>query len=392
MHKTFNLTLKASLGCSLLLLINNASANSIQFFGGLSFANPANLSMVKQQQVIAGDSWVGAKLFFTGTTRQQIASFFGQTYSGQANGFVGVTLPYFRYAVRLDPKWVVGFDISSPFATNLNWPRSSIARYAAVKTMLRTTDYSPNVSYNLTPEFAIGAGLDVLYGTAALNRVIYIPHIGDGEIRNSADNTAYGGHGGITYRIGKATKVDLAYYSKITFHLSGTSTYPHLPTSNHLTAELPMPPTWLLSIYQGLSLKWLVNAELSYTKWDVLKVIALHNTALGTPPPIVFNSQNTWRGTLGVQYKVFEQWALRGQVGYDGGPANYSYQSLALPSPPFYSVALGTHYQVTKPLGLDVYYGHAFMRKSPIHNVQTQSFGRLEMFANRVEARVTIDV
>jgi long-chain fatty acid transport protein len=172
--------------------------------------------------------------------------------------------------------------------------------------------------------------------------------------------------------------------------LSGHSTFSGLlangfnggvQTSDNLRANLTLPPVTSLSVFHEVNSSWDVMGSVTYTQWNVLQNIVLENVAginaVGLHEDnalaVVINEhyRNSWNYSVGANYHVNDQWMLRSGLGYDQTPSNDTDRNLQLPDADRVAVALGTHYQVTKTIGMDLGWTHFFASDANIDVVQT---------------------
>ena len=198
-------------------VFTDSHATSYQIFTNIGFANPAALNSVKHQEVIIGGLVLASRFHATGTAAG---------VSGSTTSYTDDVLPYGRLAMRFSPQWVGSIDITQPYYTNIQYPRTSFLNMFATETLIRDTNYSPKVSYQATPRLALGFGLDANhFYNGQLNFVV--PPFG--VMTNKADSWAYGWDAGLFFVITRATFLNLSYYSSIVQH-GRCSTWGHLET------------------------------------------------------------------------------------------------------------------------------------------------------------------
>lgn len=370
-------------GLSSFLSCNSSLANSAQVFPGIAYDNPARLTQVQGSQIILGGTWVGIDYDFTGTVGRN---------TGTASGDGTLLLPYFRYAKRFTDKFVMGIDVTEPFASDVNWPITSIAAPVSTHTKLTTVDVAPTLAYDLTQQLSVGAGPDVQYANAELDNLVSIRRVGTGEFINQGTDVAGGWHAGVAYTVAKThTVLGVSYLSRFIHRIVGESTFLNRESIGANTV-LNLPATTTLTLIQPLSQHWILAGTANYSQWEVLNNITLYNTALGNLRPILFNYHNTWRYGLGGQYIFTNKWALKAGVSYDETPTFFPDRSLALPNEDLLGIKVGVHSQLTKVIGVDVDYGHSFVDKEQINNLRTLTNGVVDIEPNSVEARLTLNM
>ena len=69
---------------------------------------------------------------------------------------------------------------------------------------------------------------------------------------------------------------------------------------------------------------------------------------------------------MGGIYRPLRCLNFRAGVGYDQTPTNNTDRNIRLPDSNRYAVAVGAHYQIINPLGVDVGWTHLFFQKTQV--------------------------
>jgi long-chain fatty acid transport protein len=83
---------------------------------------------------------------------------------------------------------------------------------------------------------------------------------------------------------------------------------------------------------------------------------------------LTFNWQDTWRTSLGANYKLNDTWKLRAGVAYDKTPTNDVDRTARLPDQDRTWLAFGAQMKVGKSGKLDISYAHEFMKDAAVNN------------------------
>lgn len=350
-----------------------------QSFLGLNYSNPAALNLVKQGEVIVGGTelWVNTK--FSGT-------YAGITSSAESHTISFI--PYGRLAYRVDPKIVVGVDVTQPLFTAFVYPNNSFIASAAVNSFTRDVDISPRASFQVTEKLAVGVGLNFnsLYNAEAS---FAIPAVG--ILYNKADSWAYGYNLGLFYAARQETLLGLSYYSQITQHLTGHSVLGPVITSN-LQSTAIAPQTISGEAIQFVAPNWLFDAVIRYSIWTPLRFLTLQNTAIGnvTIPLHYFNSFDY---SLATKYDFNEQWSGLAKVEYGGPMQPTAYDPPALPTGGSWVFGVGAQYAIVKGFSAKLLYGYGFM--DPANNIAAplgQLVGHTQTWAHGVDFSLTYDI
>lgn len=404
-----------ALTTALLTGASNSSASAFQLFeqnavnmgdfgaGGAAIAqdastayyNPAGMVRIPNQQLVVSGDEIITDIKFSGTntwTSPLIPGFaFSQSHNNVQGGNANF-IPAVHYVAPMTDWLVLGFSVLSPFGLETSYPQSSVLRYSATETKLKTVDYSSSVGFKLNNQFSLGAGFDAVRLDVDLNTIGGLPTdpnnptLFDTVSKNYGKAWGYGWHAGALYQFCSGTRLGLAYHSQLNFSLHGKSklggplTGQVTLVSDDLQSNITLPPTTTLSIYRDINPCWGVDASVNFTQWGMFnRNLVLHNEqAVTIDPvtkmfiPVIIDStipehfRNTWRFALGGTYHPIKPLLLRAGVGFDQTPTNNTDRNARLPDSNRIALALGGHYQATKTIGFDVGWTHIFVRDTQI--------------------------
>lgn len=382
--------------------------------------NPAGLVRLDSQQLVLGADGIDAGINFKGNVQNYvILNTFGSTVpleasnqygSAQGGGFA--VIPSFHYAIPLTDRVVAALSLVVPFGLQSDYSNDSVVAYSATESKIADIDLTPSIGVKITNKFSLGAGIDFEHVDAQLNQMVGLGSVGpilglpantNTESDNNAADWTIGWHAGALYQFTPATRLGLAYHSKITANLEGTSEFKgplsSISTdgttdeikSDNAKAQVALPATTTLSLYHDVNAQWAVMGSLNYTDWSVFNNIPLSNLAgvqqatiaqilAGSPPFVPTTSlsanvpqdfHNSWRLATGANFRMTDNWMWRAGFGIDQDPTSDSARNVRLPDADRYNVAVGAHYQATKALGLDAGWTHLFIADSIINSGQT---------------------
>lgn len=223
-------------------------------------------------------------------------------------------------------------------------------------------------------------------------------------------DTAYGYHLGALYEFSKSSRLGLAYHSKVSHHLKGTSNWvgagPAIsgnPNPSRDLINFPLPPDTTLSLYKAFNAKWALMGTIVYTQWNIVHDLVVQNGAgfSGQPVDYPMHLHNSFTYSIGADYAATENLILRAGGGFDQSPVQNAYRTLQLPDTDRYDLSVGGHYQVKKYLGFDIGWTHVFLKNGvinpPLHNNflaapgQFAPQGNVKASADVVGAQLTWD-
>jgi long-chain fatty acid transport protein len=332
--------------------------------------------------------------------------------------------------VAVSPTLRIGLGINVPFGLKTEYDDGWLGRYQALKSEIKTININPAVGWRATDNFWLGAGVNYqrlkatltnnvnysaalaqAYGAAAAAGQIRqqdIPALiaatagRDSFVSNTADDWSWGWNvgamisfnGDANNEVG-ASRIGLAYRSKIKYNLSGTASFdnPAVPTltgalapfnpvvqgartvinrdrlfDSGIAIDVEMPDTASLSYYYKLSDPVELLADVTWTGWSSIKQIAIVRTTGATLGVLPENFKNTWRYSAGVNYNYSEKLVLRGGVAFDQSPVNDTDRSARLPDNDRTWLALGARYKYTRAMNFDIAAAYIFVKDPSINN------------------------
>jgi long-chain fatty acid transport protein len=350
--------------------------------------NPAGLTQLKNNQVVAAGTFINGNIKLYNAR----ATFLGVPVTGQNPTYPGTNaiVPGGHASWRYNRCVVFGISVVSPFGLATKYPGNSIARFMATKSKLLTIDLTPGVAIQLHKQWSLGIAADFVRVVGDLNAATNFG--AEGYLNNKATGWAYGMHAGVLYTPTDATKMGLAYFSRLTPHLNGGTTSLNFPgpARTSVSGKINLPDRFVYSITHTYDEKWAVMADVEWTHWSVLKQLILdYNTGAQTIENQYY--KNTWRFALGANYRLLKCLMFKGGLSYDQSPVQYTYRGARLPDANRYWVACGVKY-TRDNISIDAAYAYAIAVDAPIALTATAGrtlFGNYRNSANLVGVQLT---
>lgn len=371
----------------------------------MSFTNPANLSTLMESS--------RNPALLDGTTHQQLNlylyinpthySFEGKAYyapppssaQGQISAHIATFIPEGNYARRLDEHWVIGFKISQPYVSKLNYPNqsdfSSVMGFAT-SANIHVLNLSPEISYRVNPMLSLGAGID--FAKASFKNVTTLSSP-TWQLKNTLNAWGLGYHFGALINPWLGGFIGVSYFSKISFNLKGTSAYTGSPMptqipdtqSDNANARLTTPYVIHLNYFQALSKQFGLFFGTYYTHWSVFNRLIIHDAAPDPQGNTTITStlyeRNTWQYSVGMRYQALDKLVLDLGVSYAQAPGS-SPTPMSIEPSHYWSIGLDAAYELNKWLTITVGYGHAFLGKHSINS--TNNAGDTPSYIGHVSA------
>ena len=225
--------------------------------------------------------------------------------------------------------------------------------------------------------------LDAEYSRSAPQVVPGLGYLGDLDATVDMDGDGWGWNIGVIYQLSESTRVGLSYRSHVIIDADGDTTIRNQSVTNPLVASrigtmkadastsVKLPDSAILSVVHDLNERWQLLGDISWTGWSSIRSLDIYNTGNPAIPgdSLDLRFRNTWRVALGANYRLNEQWTLKGGVAWDQSPIrNSNYRPTSLPDNDRYWVSIGAQYAPNKQLRIDVGYAHLFIDDTRINN------------------------
>jgi long-chain fatty acid transport protein len=351
--------------------------------------NPASIASVTGTDFSLTAIGIAPSSSASFTTAQTSA---GTPISGATNakGFIADALiPELALRTRLSDRWSAGVVVYAPWGLATNYPANSDARYYAFKTDLTTINITPSLSYQISPQIAVAAGVQAQYAKGTLSSAIDIGTLGallsipksvpggsDGAATLTAHNWGAGFILGLNAHLTENITGGISYRSSVQHHLAGTINYTldasglgsairsatGMFANTQGSADMTTPDTVNSGLRADITSEITALFELDWTNWE--KFHQLQVTAANPVQPADITAANwkpAWFGAAGVEYRPEGQWSFRTGVAYDESPIPDSTLGPRIPDGDRITLALGTSYRVNEDADIKLAYEHLFV-------------------------------
>ena len=321
------------------------------------FFNPAGLTMLPDRQLVAAGHLIKPQVEFSGS------STIGGDDGGDAGGLAVVPNAYFAY--RLTPDIHAGIGMNAPFGLKTEYDSTWAGRTQGIKSELKTINLNPSIAWKATDTLSLGAGLSIQYAEATLTNLT-----GAGLLTVQGDNYGWGFNLGALWQLSDATRIGLAYRSEVDQKLEGTAEFSVVTALNGpVTASVTLPDSASLSLVHQLNPKWELLADVTWTGWSDFYKLAIVRTD-GSPlgSPTIENWSDSYRYSVGANYRLNDKLTLRGGVAYDETPVSDAFRTVRIPDESRTWVAFGAQYRLSNKTALDFGYAHLFVKDAAIDN------------------------
>ena len=369
------------------------------------WANPAGMSRIPTMQAAAALHLITPSIKFSNDG--SVAAL--NQPLGHLGGDAGTNniVPNMYFTVPINNQFFFGLGVSAPFGLVTDYGEGWIGRYQGVTSDLKTVNVNPAIAWKINDAFTLGVGVNyqridakltqatnysaaLIQGATALANAgqipaALIPQIAaatgglDGKGTIEGDDSAWGWNIGVLWNINERSRFGAHYRSSIKYNVAGNVTFnqPALPTNlppalapvintiaglvnssstfanGGVGLDIELPDKANVSYFAMLNDRWDIMADAQWTGWSSIPrftVVRNNGTVLQDQH---WDYKDVWRFSVGTNYRLNDQWMVRGGLAYDQTPTNDTDRSVRLPDSDRVWLSIGTQYKMSKNLKLD---------------------------------------
>jgi long-chain fatty acid transport protein len=284
----------------------------------------------------------------------------------------------------------LGASVSAPFGLRTEYDSDWVGRYNAIKSDVKTIDFTVSGAWAITDRFSLGAGvifqrtevtltnaLDfgtaLCIGASPTNPLLtcgnpafpFHPQSQDGAVEVTGDDNSTGWLFGAQWRPADNFTIGYSHHSKIDHTLTGNANFtvppavvavlgPTAPADGRIYAPLTTPSIDTLSAQWNVAPQVRLYADIQRTGWHSLQQVAIFN-ADGTPlgQPEQFNWKNTTYYAIGGEWDVSPAFTLRAGYGHDESPTSDATRDARLPDNTRKLYSIGATWHASDAFSID---------------------------------------
>ena len=366
------------------------------------FFNPAGLTYLKHSQVAQGLNFILPQSEFN-NDGSSIAPALGGTALTGREGDAGnlAVVPNFYYAHRLNDDVVLGIGVNAPFGLVTEYSDSWIGRYHAIKSDLLTVNINPSIGFKATERLSLGFGVNLQYIDLELTQAVDFgaacavagvvpcaqPQQHDGKAKLTADDWSWSFNLGLIYQVTDATRLALAYRSKISHHLTGEGKFdiPSNPfvqavaagggfVDGAISGDVDIPESLSFAVHHQVNEQWAVSADVSWTRWERFQELAIVSPVARLNSVKEESWNNNMRYGLGLTYIHNDKWTFRSGIAYDESPISDKFRTPRIPGEDRKWLSVGASYNYSDHITIDAGYTHIFVSDPTIDDFTAQGY------------------
>jgi len=347
------------------------------------FFNPAGMTHLPGRQVVIGGNFIDPNTEFNdkGSTAPFIppATPLGHTPGGDggdAGDLAFVPHGYMSWEVLPSQLWV-GIGVGAPFGLKTDYENDWIGRFHGTSSEVKTININPSIAWKVNNTVSLGFGLNIQKFEAELANAVsytavilgggggFIPGL-EGIAKVEGDDWGFGWNAGALFNISPATRIGIAYRSKIDYDLDGDVNFSNRPPAlaaalpdGDIEADVEVPDTFSVGLSHQLTPKIQLLADYTWTGWDSVQTIEIRRDNGAGLSALDLNMHDTYRVGLGLNYKVNDEWKLRFGVAHDRSAVREG-RTPRLPDEDRFWASVGVQWAFSKQGVIDV--GYAFVK------------------------------
>jgi len=316
----------------------------------------------------------------------------------------------------------VGAMVSAPFGLKTEYENGWVGRYNALKSDVKTVDFTLSASVDITDRFSVGVGMIYERAEATLSSAIdfgafmagagvpgILPQSQDGMVSVEGDDNGFGWLAGAHWRPTDKLTIGYSHRSEIDHDLEGTGDFtlpaafagaqagfaaaaasPNLPLTpaqraqlavlgngfrdTGVVAPLTTPSIDTLSVTYAFTDRFTLLADVSKTDWHSLQAVTVDFANPFQPTSVeAFNWDDTMFYSLGAEFALSDTFALRAGVARDETPTNDEARTPRLPDANRDWVSVGLTWNASEALEVNAGYTHIFVDDPTINGIHSSS-------------------
>ena len=330
------------------------------------FFNPAGMTLNPGTSVQASTVWVRCDFPFR-----------GDDGSRENSRLKGQAIPAGFITHQVNDRLWVGLGMTVPFGLGTDTANDWKYNFKGTRGYVFTIDINPAFAYKVNDYVSVGGGVSAQYAKAILgfNVPVNAPAYTVGpHTRLKVDGWDYSYNLGVMVKPTENLRLGLSYRSAIDYKISGKYKIDAIPVFG-LTSDVVMnakagmktPATVHLSAAWDVNSKWMLTGLVRWSQWSNLDKIKITPDASGQTNPVVVGIasgishvgvetkwRDTWLYAVGADYRLNDQWTLRGGFAYETNPVKDNRYLLAtIPDQTRTWYSFGVGYKPSKNLQAD---------------------------------------
>ena len=321
------------------------------------FYNAAGMTLLPGTQMQAGSVFIEVDAPFSGDVGNENGRLKGQA----------IPAGYITHQVN-DQLWL-GLGMTVPYGLGTEYGATWGNFEGAQKgnqSMVMTIDINPSVAYKVSEKLSVGAGVSLQYAKAELGEIKQKgPYYADVVVKG--DSWHCGFNLGVMYQPTETLRFGLSYRSQIGHNAEGEGKMDlyadPLQNGNFILAQtqytndfkvrVTTPDTVMATATWEATPDLRLSGLVRWARWSNLDQLNIHVFG-DEQEPNEYYWDDTWLFSVGADYRLNNEWTVRGGVAYETGAINdEKYRTATIPDADRVWLSLGATYHYSKQIQID---------------------------------------
>ncbi|MBD1558997.1 outer membrane protein transport protein [Vibrio sp. S9_S30] len=244
-------------------------------------------------------------------------------------------VPASYYISPIDDKWAWGVGLFTTYGVGTDYPDTIAAGDMSGNTSLVSVNLNPNIAYRVNDKFSVGAGVNLVYAIAELDRhkgalaSFLLGSPSDKLVSMEGTTFGFGWNIGALYELDENNRFGLGYRSSVNLNFDDGKFTDHAGirvsdlTKNPVTGklEIELPDIFELSGFHQLNDQWGVHYSWQRTMWNKFKELRATSPDCDLNSGVCFLKEESYkdnnRYSIGATYALDSEWTLRAGLALD---------------------------------------------------------------------------
>lgn len=325
----------------------------------------------------------------------------GQTLGATTDISPTAYVPNLFASHQLSERLHLGFAFNTPFGLKTEYNQDWMGRYQGVGSTIETHNLNAAISFKLNNQLSLGLGVNwqqidakltsmtnyaAIAGAAAGAAGINSLNFRESLTTVEGSDASWGYNAGIHYAFNNKAAVGLHYRSAIHFHLTGKATSEMATSSGlgagstainnaiasrarggNVTADITVPASLSLSGVVPLNDNLELLGDIMWTQWSTVPKLEFNRVEGGILSTTQYNWRDTYRYSIGANYKLSDKLKLKTGVAYDESPIPAQYRTARLPDNDRIWLSAGFQYALNPKTKLDFGYTYVMVKNADLN-------------------------
>jgi long-chain fatty acid transport protein len=318
------------------------------------FFNPAGMARLNGNHVQSNLSFIAPEAKYKHGASTAVGGLFPKStgIDGGESAIVPAAYAVWDYSEKVN----FGLSINAPFGMSTKYDEDWVGAQYNVLSEIKTVNIAPSISYKVDDRLSIGGNIQFQKIEGKLTNKS-VTGVGTAALTTlEADDTGYGYSLGLLYEYSDKGRVGFSYRSQIKHNLEGKVSTVGVSEFD-ASANVTLPAVASIGLYQEVSDKWTVLADVSWTDWSVFDKLEVVRSSTGA---VATTTEYHWDDTvfaaLGANYQYNDKLQLKFGVAYDQGAANNNDRTAGIPDETRYWASVGASYKLNKQTTFNIGY------------------------------------